>query len=123
MHQHIHVHFALSHYFLFGIIGFLLILFVVFKWSFVKEALSENGTASSKRVIAVIITSVISFNEVYHTLKRQEFDYNHLIALLITLCLLLGIATVPQILELWKGKPATDPTKQDDKIKTNDQSQ
>ncbi len=107
-----HIHFSGMHYALFGIVGLLLILFVVFRWSFVKEALSENGTASSKRVIAVILTSVISFNEVYHTLKKQEFDYNHLVALLITLCLLLGIATVPQILELWKGKPASDPTKQ-----------
>ena len=101
---HFHIHFSGVHYALFGIAGLLLILFVVFKWSFVKEALSENGTASSKRVIAVIITAVISFNEVYHTLKKQEFDYNHLVALLITLCLLLGIATVPQILELWKDK-------------------
>lgn len=99
-----HIHFSGIHYTIFGMAALLLILFVVFRWAFVKDALSENGTPSSKRVIAVIITGVISFNEVYHTLKKQEFDYNHLVALLITLCLLLGIATAPQILELWKGR-------------------
>lgn len=121
--QHIHVHFAPSHYFLFGIIGLLLILFVIFKWAFVKEVLSENGKASSKRVSALIAMCVVAFNEVYHVLKQQQFDYNHLVALLVFISLSLGLATVPQILQIWKGQPASDSTKTDDKPKTNDQLQ
>lgn len=85
------------------------ILFIIFKWEFVKDMLSEDKVPSSKRAIAFLCAVTICTCEIYHTLKGEELEYNHLIAFLCAILLLLGIATVPQILELWKGKqPSKD---------------
>jgi len=103
-HNH-HIHFSPVHLGFFGIMALLMIAIFIWQIKFIKEAFSENGVASSKRILAAIFGTVIAICEVFHTVKQESFDYQHLIALLTTICLLLGIATVPQILSAWKGTP------------------
>ncbi len=97
------------HQIAFEVLAIVMVAFILLKWDFVKGLLSEDGVPSSKRGIAFMVSITLCICELYHTLKGEEFEYNHLIALLVTLCLLLGIATVPQIMEIWKGKQADAP--------------
>jgi hypothetical protein len=79
---------------------------ILWKWPFFKEALSENGVASSKRVGGFILIETVVICEMYHTMKKGEFDLNHLIAFCCMICLCWGIATVTQVVSVWKGTPA-----------------
>lgn len=80
------------------------VFFLIKKWEFVKHALSEKGLPSSKRLGAFYLLQGVMICEIFSTTKTHEFRDVHLYAILTTICLCWGIATVPQILEIWKGK-------------------
>ena len=109
------------HQIAFQVLAIVTVVFHLIKWDFVSKMLSENNVPSTKRVIAYIATLTICMCELYHTIKGEELEYQHLVAFLVSILLLLGIATVPQIIELWKGKagdnkPASDAAPIDTKL-------
>ena len=67
------------------------------------RALSDADAPSTKRLVGFMFAIVICVNEIYTTLKNQSFADRHLYACLISVILCLGIATMPQLLEAWKG--------------------
>jgi len=118
--HHLHIPFNAMHLSFFGFAAVLIIALVIWQIGWLKDAFSEwdekSGKliASKKGIVGAMFAFTICICEVFHTVKQQEFDYQHLVALLVTICLLYGIATVPQILQAWKGggntPPAKDPT-------------
>lgn len=84
----------------------------LFNW--VGNALSEGLTPSSKRLMAFMFAFTICACEAYHTHKKQAFDTTHMGYLLIAIMLLAGVATMPQLLEAWKGGGSTTTIKQTD---------
>lgn len=96
------------------LISFLVLQAVIifWKWSFVKEALSENGSPSSKRVGGFILIETIVICEVFYTMKQGKFELYHLMVQCGMVALCWGIATSAQIIDAWKGKP-TEPKKED----------
>ena len=78
------------------------------KWDFISRALSEGDSPSSKRLGAFFLVQIVCMCELFYTLKTGVFEFNHLVAILVTIVLCWGIATVPQILQaLGKGSGDT----------------
>jgi len=76
-----------------------------------KDFFSENGQGSSKRLIAIMIASVLAWGIVFAFLKAttEPARQNLVNAIMIFLLILLGVATVPQIVTLIRGgSPAKD---------------
>jgi hypothetical protein len=90
-------------YVIFGIFCLVMLIILIVCRGFVLRALSEGDKPSSKRLGGFLLVLVICFNETFTTLKTKIFEYNHLVAILVGVMLCWGIATVPQILEVWKG--------------------
>lgn len=67
---------------------------------YLKAALSESAEPSHKRLIAFMFALTICFSEIYHTLKKQAFDTQHLLIIIVGALLYSGIATMPQIMAL-----------------------
>lgn len=79
---------------------------------FLIQALSETDTngvdkPSHKRVIAFCFMVVVGLCELFHTFKQQKFDFQHLVAFLTTMLLYSGIATVAQVMGVWKGNSSS----------------
>lgn len=75
---------------------------------FLKECLSEANekgaiAGSHKRLIAFMFATTICICEIYHTFKKGELDFQHLLAFLATAMLYSSVATLAQIIALWKG--------------------
>ncbi len=71
--------------------------------SWFSQALSDDNAPSSKRLIAFLISLTVCYCEIYHTHKRGAFDTTHLGYLLVTILVLAGVATIPQIVDLVRG--------------------
>ena len=96
-------------YIIFGIFCLVLLILLLRSKDFIIKALSEGDRPSSKRLGGFLLIIVVCFNETFTTLKTQKFDKDHLLFILIAIMLCWGIATMPQILEAWKGvKPPPD---------------
>ena len=67
------------------------------------KALSDDNSPSTKRLVGFMFATVVCVCEIYATLKQQSFNDKHLYACLVAIILCLGIATMPQLLEAWKG--------------------
>lgn len=74
--------------------------------NWIGAALSDGGEPSSKRLIAFMFAVVVCFGVCWDVVSKLQNQFaQYLFAgLLIAIFLLLGVATVPQIIELWKGK-------------------
>jgi hypothetical protein len=78
-------------------------------FKFIKEALSENGAPSSKRLIAFMCGVTLNFIPLFAVIwDRVHGIANGLAtwfvcAFILFDLVLLGLATVPQLLEAWKG--------------------
>lgn len=84
----------------------------LFNW--IGRALSEKGNPSSKRLFGFLFVLVACFGVVYTILKQHNFVQYLFYGVLIMVALLAGVATMPQIIELWRGnsnKP-TEPPKE-----------
>lgn len=98
-----HLHSTHINYLIFAVVGLFMIFFLLKKWVFIAAALSESGQPSSRRITAFMFAFCVAFCETYTTLKTQKLEFSHLIALLATIVLSLGLATFPEIIKLWRG--------------------
>lgn len=98
-----HLHSTQINYLIFAAVGVFMIVFIFKKWEFIAAALSENSLPSTRRITAFMFGFCVTFCETYTTLKTQQLEFSHLIALLATVILCLGLATFPEIIKLWKG--------------------
>lgn len=95
-----------------GILSLFVILALFMSRAFLIKALSEkdaNGedVPSHKRVIAFCFMLTVAFCELFHTFKQEKFDFQHLVAFLVTMLLYSGIATVAQVMSIWKGNSSS----------------
>lgn len=97
-----------------GIVALFLFIIVALFMSrgFLEKALSEKDAKgedvpSHKRVIAFCFMLTVAFCELFHTFKQEKFDFQHLVAFLITMLLYSGIATVAQVMSIWKGNSSS----------------
>ena len=91
------------------IIAFVAIWLMVRKWDFITSVLSDNGQGSATRTSGFILVMVVAFNELYTTIKTQKFDYQHLVAILISIGVLFGFIKIVDVIAIWKGnKSNTD---------------
>lgn len=96
-----------------SIIGIILVICLWMARSFVKEILSEKDAVtgecygSHKRLIAFMATITACLCEIFHTLKQEKFDTQHLIIFFTAALLYSRVATVSQVMAIWKGKSTT----------------
>jgi hypothetical protein len=105
-------------YIIFGVWCVIALTILIGCRKFIFRALSEGDAPSSKRVGGFMLVTVICFNETFTTLKTREFKYDHLLVILVAIMLCWGIATMPQILEAWKGKQPLQPLGDDNDAAT-----
>lgn len=95
-------------YLKYGIFGFIvlaLLMMHILKWPFIKEALSEGNTASSKRLGGYILVLTVALCEMFSTIVgTASLDWKHLVAILVIICLCWSIATSTQVLSVIKGR-------------------
>lgn len=103
------------------VLGFavLMMWFLATKWQFISEALSEtNGRGSATRIAGMILTLVVALNEIYTTVKTQEFKYQHLVALLVSIGVLFGFIKVVDLFSIYKTGKLSEPAKSDPTVTT-----
>ena len=77
----------------------------------ISDFFSENGQGSSKRLIAIAISAVLAWGITYSVCKASEASerYSLIVATMVFVLVLLGVATIPQIVTLLRGgSPAKD---------------
>lgn len=76
-------------------------------WQLIKDFFSENGQGSSKRFIAIMIAIILAWGIIYAILKASvDASRQNLInSTMIFILVLLGVATLPQIVSLVRGTP------------------
>jgi len=87
-------------------------------FKFIGDALSENGVPSSKRLFAFMFVVTVCYGVIYAVHRTHSLPTYIYYGLLTMIALLAGVATVPQIIKLWRGgdgnkeggdaKPASD---------------
>jgi len=88
----------------------------------IKGFFSENGQGSSKRLIAIVIAGVLAWGITYSICKAADAGerYSLVVATMVFVLVLTGVATVPQIVTLLRGgSPAKDEGNTLDKNKTD----
>ena len=86
--------------------------------NFFTSMLSDTGKISSKRWISITTGAVLLWIIVYSTLKAVNAS-ERLSIIVATMCfiaLMAGVATMPQLISLWKGGNPHGDTTKDDKI-------
>ena len=81
--------------------------------NWIGQALSENGAPSSKRLFAfmfVLTACYVIIYKVHHSHELPPYVYYPLLG---TICLLAGVATMAQLLQLRQGGRDDKPTKMD----------
>ncbi len=73
------------------------------KW--IGDALSENGSPSSKRLYAFMFVLTVCYSVIYAVHRTHSLPQYIYYGLLTMIGLLAGVATVPQIIKLWRGGP------------------
>lgn len=77
----------------------------------ITEFFSENGQGSSKRLIAIAISGVLAWGITYSICKASNAPerYSLVVATMVFVLVLLGVATIAQIVTLVRGgSPAKD---------------
>lgn len=76
--------------------------------NFFKSMLSEDGKISHKRWISVSIAGVLAWAIIYAVVNalNDAGRYNILIATMVFILIMAGVATIPQIMSIWKGGAA-----------------
>jgi len=84
----------------------------LFNW--IGRALSEGGTPSSKRLFAFMFVLTVCYAILYKVHMSHDLPTYLYYPALGIISLLAGVATVPQIIQLWRGNSAPkDEPKQD----------
>lgn len=76
----------------------------------IRDFFSENGQGSSKRWIAISSAAVLMWMLVYATMKAANASerFALVVADMVFIFVLLGLATLPQIISFFKGTPIKD---------------
>ena len=74
----------------------------LFNW--IGMALSEKGTPSSKRLFGFIFVLTVCYCIIYKVHISHNLPQYIYYPALAVICLLASVATMAQIIELWKGK-------------------
>lgn len=74
--------------------------------NFLKSMFSEGGKISHKRVISILVSIVICLGSAWTIYKHPALISDTLHWLLVFVLLMSGVATVAQIMAIWKGTPA-----------------
>ena len=82
-------------------------------WQIIKDFFSENGRGSSKRWIAISVSGVLAWSIAYSICKAANSSerYSLIVATMVFVLVLLGVATMAQIISVVKGTP---PPKEDE---------
>ena len=91
-------------------------------WELIKGFFSENGQGSSKRWIAISIAAILGWGIAYSICKAANASerYALIVATMFFVLILLGVATIPQVITLIRGgSPAKDEGNTIDKPKDN----
>lgn len=85
------------------------------KHDFFNSMLSEGGKISHKRWITVTVAAALVWAIVYGSLKAANASerFAILIATMAFIMVMAGVATVAQLMSIWKGAPPKDEPKQD----------
>lgn len=83
----------------------------------IGNALSENGVPSSKRLYAFMFVLTVCYSVIYAVHRTHSLPTYIYYGLLVMIALLAGVATLPQIIKLWKGGSDTPDNKTDDSTK------
>lgn len=76
----------------------------LFNW--IGRALSESGNPSSKRLFAFMFVLTTCYAILYKVHRSHELPTYVYYPALGMIALLAGVATVPQIIQLWRGNSA-----------------
>lgn len=87
----------------------------------IKDFFSENGTGSSKRLIAISIAGVLAWGLVFSILRATTDPARQTLvnSIMIFILIMLGVATLPQIVSLVRGGGNTKSDEPTDKPKTD----
>jgi len=80
-------------------------------WQFLKSALSENSEPSSKRLISFLVAICLCFILIWATVKYPNYILHLSDASMVFILILLGVATLSQILAIVRPGSNTDTTK------------
>lgn len=78
----------------------------LFNW--IGNALSEDGTPSSKRLFGfmfVVTVCIVVMYQVFHSMRLDTYIYYPLLGMI---ALLAGVATLPQLIKLFRGGNSTE---------------
>ena len=78
----------------------------LFAW--IGNALSENGTPSSKRLFGFMFVLTVCYAVIYAVHRTHSLPTYIYYGLLTMIALLAGVATLPQIIKLWRGGGSND---------------
>ena len=80
--------------------------------NFFTSMLSEDGNIIHKRFISVTVNFTICFTVLWVVVKYKDLSLDALHSAMIFVLLMSGVATVAQIMSIWKGTPqkAQEPT-------------
>lgn len=79
---------------------------ILFNW--IGRALSENGNPSSKRLFGFMFVLTVCYAILYKVHRSHDLATYIYYPALGMIALLAGVATVPQIIQLWRGGSAKD---------------
>jgi hypothetical protein len=85
----------------------------LFNW--IGRALSENGTPSSKRLFGFMFVLTVCYGILYKIHISHELSKYIYYPALAMIALLAGVATVPQLIQIWRGGSGGKDISQDDK--------
>lgn len=69
-----------------------------------KDPVTKECFGSHKRVIEFFLIITMCYCEIFHTLKKGELDYQHLVTFLVTAILYAGITNIKELSSAWKGQ-------------------
>ena len=85
--------------------------------NFFISMVSEGGKISHKRVISVITAIVLCFSIVWTIVKYESFTLDTIHSTMLFILVMSGVATVAQIISVWKGGNAPADTTKDEQPK------
>jgi ABC-type spermidine/putrescine transport system permease subunit II len=78
------------------------------KENFINSMLSEGGKVSHKRFISVLISIVVAAGSAWTIYRYPQYIPDTIHSLLIFICIMSGVATVAQVVSLFRGGPVKD---------------
>ena len=89
--------------------------------NFFISMVSEGGKISHKRVISVITAIVLCFSIVWTIVKYEDFTLDTIHSTMLFILVMSGVATVAQIISVWKGGNPPAETKDEKPIEETKQ--